>query len=573
MCGPYVNSARRGASANTKQEARSSTNTKIEAEEMIGLTRLQTLERQNKDLRIRLENRQGKSELALCAVEDEMKELKARLRDKDNTIVMLQAGYAPLMAENQRLRQQNKDLRAENAALRGALDKAEDRAAKLAAMQKKDSTTSSKPPSNDPQFNKAKATSGREKSGKKPGGQLGHKGYHLKPSLNPDIIINNMPPGISPCCGEKVICDGVFEPRQLIDIEVTVNVTEERSHIGHCTGCGKVWHGEFSEGFSSYVGYGSTVKSMVAALNADANVPVNKTVQFLSYLTEGRLNMSDGTVVNIVSELAWRLTPAIQDIVGALASCGVLNVDETGFRVSGSLAWIQIISNENYSLFGRSVKRGTPNETMDNLILLFTGVLVHDHLKSYYRYTHLSHAECNTHGLRYLKAVTVIMKHPWAEALAKLLTDANKRKKKLIAGGSTGMEEEELADIRGKYENILKQGRMEYEIAINGKKNITYFEEERRLLNRLSDYIDEHLRFLCDFEVPFSNNGAEQGAGYLKSKLRTAGGFRSDGGVDSYTVIASVIATLRKQGMNIFAAIRNAFLGICPRFCNSEDSG
>ena len=42
---------------------------------MIGLTPMQALKKENKDLRVRLENRQGKAELALCAMEDEMKRL------------------------------------------------------------------------------------------------------------------------------------------------------------------------------------------------------------------------------------------------------------------------------------------------------------------------------------------------------------------------------------------------------------------------------------------------------------------------------------------------------------------
>ncbi|MDR1193150.1 MAG: transposase, partial [Peptococcaceae bacterium] len=108
--------------------------------------------------------------------------------------------------------------------------------------------------------------------------------------------------------------------------------------------------------------------------------------------------------------------------------------------------------------------------------------------------------------------------------------------------------------------------RQEYEAAIAGKKNITYYDEERRLLNRLEEYMDEHLRFLTDFAVPFSNNGAERGACHLKRKHKTAGGFRSDSGVDNYTAIASVIATLRKRRMPIFATIRNAFRGTLPNF-------
>lgn len=548
------------------------------------LTPKQVLEKQNKELRIRLENRAGKAELALCAMEDEVKSLKAQLhslekarkdeakdlevqlREKDKIVAMLQAGYSPIVAENDALRQQVESLHAEIGALQDALDKSEDRAAVLAAMLKKDSTTSSKPPSTDNDFTKAKANSEKKKSGKKPGGQPGHNGHRLEPSPEPDIIVDSMPPDTCPCCGGGVVAIDGFEPRQVIDVEVIVTVTEERSHSGRCADCGEIWSGGFSEGFNSHVGYGHSVRTMVATLNADANVPINKTARFISNLTGGRIDMSDGTVVNIVAELAGKLAPTVQDIIIMLASCGVLNVDETGMRVNGSISWMQIISSEFYTLFGRSLKRGTPNDAMNGLILLFAGVLVHDHLSSYYRYKHLTHAECNAHILRYLKAVTEIMKHPWAQDMAKLLCDANKRKKELIKSGASCMEPEELEEIRSQYAAFLNQGQMEYEAAIAGKKNIKYYDEERRLLNRLKEFIDEHLLFLADFDVPFDNNGAERSAKHVKGKQKTAGGFRSDSGIDNYAAIASVIATLRKQGKGVFAAIRDTFQGKCPRF-------
>jgi len=528
------------------------------------LTRLQILEKQNKDLRARLENRQGKSELALCAFEDGMKALKSQHTADKNTIVMLQSEIKALTAENFGLREDKQALYALIDNLRSALDKAEDRAARLEAMLKKDSSTSDRPPSND--FARAKAESTKEKSGKKAGGQPGHLGRRLMPSAEPDEVVNKMPPPVCPGCGGEVRHSGHYESRQVIDVEFQIKVTEERAHDGCCADCGKVSKGEFSDVFNSYVSYGPIVKAIAAILNTDANVPINKTAQVISSLTGARINMSDGTVVNIVNDLAARLNETVQDIIISLASCGVLNVDETGVRINGNLNWIQIITNESFSLYGRNLKRGTPNTEMNDLILLFTGMLVHDHLLSYYGYKHISHAECNVHILRYLKAVVEIMHHAWAKEMADLLKEANDRKKKLLADNIKELYAGELEAFREKYNGILARGQAEYEAAIEGKENITYYDEERRLLKRLNEYMEEHLRFFADFTVPFSNNRAEHGARHIKGKKKTSGGFRSDGGVDSYAVVASVIASLRKQSMNVFSAFSNTFSGYPPRF-------
>jgi transposase len=213
------------------------------------LTRLQTLEKQNKDLRIRLENRGGKAELALLSMEDELKAVHAQLREKDVTIAMLQAGYVPLETENEALRQQNESLQEEKDALREALDKAEDRASRLAAMLKKDSSTSDRNPASD--FARAKATSTKEKSGKKIGGQPGHQAHRLMPSTAPDEVVHRMPPNACPDCGGEVVHSGSYEMRQVFDVEISVKVTEERAHDGRCGDCGKKLRGEFSEGYKS----------------------------------------------------------------------------------------------------------------------------------------------------------------------------------------------------------------------------------------------------------------------------------------------------------------------------------
>jgi transposase len=190
----------------------------------------------------------------------------------------------------------------------------------------------------------------------------------------------------------------------------------------------------------------------------------------------------------------------------------------------------------------------------EDLMILFTGILIHDHLKSYYRYQHLTHAECNEHISRAAKAVFEIMKHGWADELRIFLLDANQRKKELLEKGAY-FTEQEIKDFFSRFTEILDKGDAEYQAAINGLQRITRFNDEKCLLKRLRKYIHEHLRFLTDPDVPRSNNGAEQSAKEIKRKVRVSGGFRSDTGPRNYARIASVISTMRKNGMNIFRGI------------------
>ena len=74
------------------------------------------------------------------------------------------------------------------------------------------------------------------------------------------------------------------------------------------------------------------------------------------------------------------------------------------------------------------------------------------------------------------------------------------------------------------------------------------------------------LRFLIDFEVPFTNNLAEQALRMMKVKMKISGGFRTQEGAQAFAALRSVIATARKQRQNILQtlatdpqAIANAF--------------
>ena len=82
----------------------------------------------------------------------------------------------------------------------------------------------------------------------------------------------------------------------------------------------------------------------------------------------------------------------------------------------------------------------------------------------------------------------------------------------------------------------------------------------------IEDAKDGDVLFAENFEVPFSNNLAEQTIRNLKSKGKVAGCFRSDDGARWYLKIRSYIDSARKHGVNAFEAIRLAFTG-SPETC------
>src|SRR6202142_1306997 len=90
------------------------------------------------------------------------------------------------------LQAENALLPSENAALM----------ARLAELERRlglNSSNSGKPPSSDGLKKPVRVSSLRERSGKKPGGQKGHKGETLRQVTDPNEVVNHYPPACSMC--------------------------------------------------------------------------------------------------------------------------------------------------------------------------------------------------------------------------------------------------------------------------------------------------------------------------------------------------------------------------------------
>jgi transposase len=80
-------------------------------------------------------------------------------------------------------------------------------------------------------------------------------------------------------------------------------------------------------------------------------------------------------------------------------------------------------------------------------------------------------------------------------------------------------------------------------------------------LERLTLGQQHVLAFLDDLAIPFDNNQAERDLRTLKLQQKVSGGFRSDPGGDALARLRSYLATLRKQGQDLFVAPQSVFAG------------
>ena len=275
----------------------------------------------------------------------------------------------------------------------------------------------------------------------------------------------------------------------------------------------------------------------------------------LGEFTDNKLIPSKGSIYSWIHRLSDVLSNTeYEKIKKELLNSLVLHVDETPIKINGEQYYIHNISNDKYTLQYVSKKRGEKAIKDFGLLKQFNGILVHDHFIMYYNYGS-ENAECNVHALRYLKGVTDFTEHKWAKKLSSLLIEMKNRKEELIASGIERISDTEYESFKNRYLEILKEGNLEYKKDL---KTNSYKKDERRLLNRLEKYVDNHLLFLKKFYVPFSNNRAEADLRFAKIRQKI-GKFRSIEGANNFVVIRSFASTCSKNKKSLNSSLKEVF--------------
>ena len=117
--------------------------------------------------------------------------------------------------------------------------------ARIAELERQlglNSSNSGKPPSSDGLKKPARVSSLRERSGKKPGGQKGHKGETLRQVTDPNEVVDHYPSACSMCgAGLDAETSVGHSARQVFDLPEPqpLVVTEHRAHDCQCAVCGE----------------------------------------------------------------------------------------------------------------------------------------------------------------------------------------------------------------------------------------------------------------------------------------------------------------------------------------------
>jgi transposase len=237
----------------------------------------------------------------------------------------LQATVAAQAAVITALRAQVAALEAANAALAA-------RVAELERRLGRDSSNSSKPPSQDG-LGKPARPARREPGMRRPGKQPGAPGAHLAQVPDPDEVVVHRPVACGGCGGELTLAPVTrVEARQVFDLpEVRLWVREHRAERRQCA-CGQVTAGVFPEQARAAACYGPGVRALGAYLAVQQHLPVERAAQVLGDALGA--SVAAGTLGGLVAEGAAGLGGFVERVREQLTRAEVAHFDETGARVA-----------------------------------------------------------------------------------------------------------------------------------------------------------------------------------------------------------------------------------------------
>lgn len=454
------------------------------------------------------------------------------LRSIEETITISKKEYDNLKRENAELKQQLsvvqsmiRDLQIEIQFLKNG----------------RKSNTSSTPSSQD--YGRSNKYNLREKSNRKSGGQIGHKGSSLKMSENPDEIQKHIPRYCKQC-GTEFNADTVFELHQrkqeVVIPPIKPRFIEHQSYSCTCSKCNTQTTTDLPSHLKANIQYGGNIQALITYLSVYQYMPSNRIKSYLKDIMD--IPISEGTIYNIIESMGNKATPVYEIIKEKIATSKVVGGDESGVKINGSKAWFWVFQNPLCTFIKVAYSRGykTITETFSNGFPI--SIYVSDSLAAQLKINTKAKQLCLAHLMRELKSFENAFNCSWSPKLKQLFKDAISYKKQMTVEDYLGTNQK----IK-RFENQLTEL---LQIECSGKHK-----KLRVFIKRLIKNRDAILTFLYHLEVPPDNNGSERAIRNAKVKMKISNQFKSFEFANHYAVIRSVIDTTIKNSKNVFDAL------------------
>ena len=406
------------------------------------------------------------------------------------------------------------------AELTGQAERLSARVEELERQARKDSSTSSRPPSSDsPYRKKGGDRSLRERGKRRPGKQPGDPGLTMNLVDDPDESIQ-CPPAACRGCGADLASAPVAAQRrhQVTDIAPAPapKVIEYVAQAKQCAGCGTVTAGELPAHVRARASYGPETCAQAANLVSGHYIPIYRATLLLCQLAG--IQVSTGWMAGIRGRAAALVEASgfMDRVRELLKTAPAVHADETPARAAGGTRYVHLACTR-YLTCLHTGDRSAEAIDAGGVLPGYQGVIVRDGYAGYGHLTSALHAWCGVHLLRDLKSLYDFepSQQPWAAQMAALLIEARDAAAAARAAGQSALDAAVLDDLVTRYRALAASG-----LAANLYRRTATASDARRIARRFRSFEDMILRFATrpDLDI-FSNEGASYCTSWVRSAV------------------------------------------------------
>jgi len=441
--------------------------------------------------------------------------------------------------------------------LAARVERLEDRLRRLEEQARRDSRTSSTPPSQDPPKTrqqrraearaKAKELLAKDGAKRKAGGQDGHRGAgrDLAPEDQVDEIVDHYPHA---CCGcgrefalDERRPDGRFGRHQVAELPaISVVLIEHRTHRLRCSGCGNKTTARLPAGIGGSA-FGARLQAAVVTLTARNRISRRGASELAGELFG--VHLSTGAVDAICQRASDALAGPHSDLRDWVLGQPALHVDETGWRTAGDSRALWAATTAGASLF--EIAEHCNREQFDELIGPFSGIVVSDRWPGYEHLDPHRRQVCWSHLQRDFR------RHSEGLAEQKTFGEHGLALTGRVFGAWRAYQHEhhDRARLQADLEPVQQQLRQLLEDAGRTSKRTRY---HRRFANNLLKVWPALWTFATHPAVEPTNNPAERALRGPVIHRKLSHGTRSDDGERFAERALSAAATCRRQQRSLF---------------------
>ena len=432
----------------------------------------------------------------------------------------------------------------------------------LERQARRDSSTSSRPPSSDSPYKKGRDRSLRERGKRRPGKQPGDPGTTMRLVDDPAARFR-FPPAVCRGCGNGLAGAAVLAQRrhQVTDIEPAPppRVTEYVAQAKQCPCCGTVTEGMLPAFVRARASFGPETCAQAANLACGNYVPVGRAAGLLREMAG--VAVSTGWMAGIRGKAAALVKHSgfpgrVREL---LKTAPAVHADETPARAAGGMRYVHLACTAYLTHMHTGDRSGDAIDA-GGVLPGYAGVIVRDGYFAYGHLTDAAHAWCGAHLLRDLKDLYDFEpgKQDWASQMALLLIEARDAARDARQAGQAALDAPVLEDLVTRYRALATSG-----LAGSAYRRTATAKDARRIARRFLNFEDMILRFATrpDLDI-FTNNEAERTIRPVKVQQRSSGGcWRTIEGLADFAVVQSYLSTATKWGISKLDALRDLFNG------------